>query len=479
LESGRAKSILNTKSTDSPSLSTGSPLTPTSANSTPPSNNSRRASSSINNNSNANDVVRSEAEYNQIIHQLSQEAAQNPQTKYFKTLVKIPSQIIDKHDPKYIDKNGLVQDPMALYEEQKLKNPWTEQEKDIFLKQFINYQKNFGKIATYLPKKSTQDVVLYYYLNKRTLDLKKILKEIQLKRKTNIAIRRGLQVQVNLQSSPGMPKEMQNLGVGVSSPSSYWSLESPLQRRFMRGSINYAESTLEEKTRLKVDGTTDQTDSKWTELEKNLFTEALETFGKDFKAIANYLGTKTLFQCKNFYHNYKKKFESIIEEFNNKEQLLKSESLSDLKPPSSSQDTPRKEKEPKSIIIEPLEDQDKKSTSIGAEWSMEEKMEFVKLFELHGKNWRKLSTEMPGRSQSQIKNYYLSNKDIIGESTKKRGPKPAKQKDTAKDREKDKEKPLPKKRGPKPHHEKEKKDKEKYTDEDEGKKEKRKEKEIH
>jgi len=201
---------------------------------------------------------------------------------------------------------------------------------------------------------------------------------------------------------------------------------------------------------LKVDTTvSDQTDSKWTELEKNLFTEALEKMGKDFSAIANYLGTKTLFQCKNFYHNYKKKFEPVIELFNNKQELLKSESMSDLKAPSSSQDTPRKEKEPKSIIIEPLEDHDKKSNSIGPEWTNEERIEFGKLFEEHGKTWKHFTNGLPGRTQSQIKNYYLANREVFGESTKKRGPKPAKPKDKDKDREKDKEKPLPKKRGPK------------------------------
>jgi hypothetical protein len=46
---------------------------------------------------------------------------------------------------------------------------------------------------------------------------------------------------------------------------------------------------------------------KWTELEKEMFAETLEKFGPDFKAISSFLGTKNVFQCKNYYHNFKKR----------------------------------------------------------------------------------------------------------------------------------------------------------------------------
>jgi hypothetical protein len=39
--------------------------------------------------------------------------------------------------------------------------------------------KNFAKIKQSLPKKQTQEVILYYYTNKRTLDLKKQWRETQ------------------------------------------------------------------------------------------------------------------------------------------------------------------------------------------------------------------------------------------------------------------------------------------------------------
>jgi len=60
---------------------------------------------------------------------------------------------------------------------------WTEEEKAIFLEKYLLYPKMFGKIATFLEDKGIEDAINYYYANKMTLNLKKLLKEQQSKRK--------------------------------------------------------------------------------------------------------------------------------------------------------------------------------------------------------------------------------------------------------------------------------------------------------
>jgi len=67
--------------------------------------------------------------------------------------------------------------PRAIEAELRWHNPWTDVEKCIFLDRFMQYPKNFRKIATYLKNKTTQDVIQFYYDSKKSINYKALIKE--------------------------------------------------------------------------------------------------------------------------------------------------------------------------------------------------------------------------------------------------------------------------------------------------------------
>jgi len=60
---------------------------------------------------------------------------------------------------------------------------WSDLEKCIFLDKFLQYPKNFGKIAAFLTRKRARDCVRLYYDSKHAIDYKAILREHQQRRR--------------------------------------------------------------------------------------------------------------------------------------------------------------------------------------------------------------------------------------------------------------------------------------------------------
>ena len=56
-------------------------------------------------------------------------------------------------------------------------------EKCIFLDKFLQYPKNFRKIASFLRRKNTNDVVEFYYDSKQFINYKGLLKESETRRR--------------------------------------------------------------------------------------------------------------------------------------------------------------------------------------------------------------------------------------------------------------------------------------------------------
>ena len=62
---------------------------------------------------------------------------------------------------------------------------WTDMEKAIFVDKFLQYPKNFHRIASFLPNRTTKDCVKFYYDAKNTIEFKHLLKEFDYRRRTS------------------------------------------------------------------------------------------------------------------------------------------------------------------------------------------------------------------------------------------------------------------------------------------------------
>ena len=63
-----------------------------------------------------------------------------------------------------------VVDPHAATAELAARAPWSDLEKCVFLDKFLQYPKNFGKIAAFLRNKTAKDAVAFYYDSKKSIE---------------------------------------------------------------------------------------------------------------------------------------------------------------------------------------------------------------------------------------------------------------------------------------------------------------------
>ncbi|ETE60327.1 Nuclear receptor corepressor 2, partial [Ophiophagus hannah] len=93
-------------------------------------------------------------------------------------LAVIPPMLYDAEQQriKFINMNGLMDDPMKVYKDRQVMNMWSEQEKETFREKFMQHPKNFGLIASFLDRKTVADCVLYYYLTKKNENYKNLVR---------------------------------------------------------------------------------------------------------------------------------------------------------------------------------------------------------------------------------------------------------------------------------------------------------------
>lgn len=125
------------------------------------------------------DAVRSDLEMEQIIASLGNEDLTDANHLSMRNAATLPDMISVTRgyvDHVYDDTNNLVVDAPEFYRQRTGIDDWTEEEKQIFLKAYAAYPKQFGTIAESLPNKTAEQCVLFYYLHKKKhMDFRKVI----------------------------------------------------------------------------------------------------------------------------------------------------------------------------------------------------------------------------------------------------------------------------------------------------------------
>ncbi|CAB1321843.1 unnamed protein product, partial [Coregonus sp. 'balchen'] len=219
--------------------------------------------------------------------------------KQMRQLAVIPPMLFDAEQQriKFINMNGLMDDPMKVYKDRQLMNMWSEQEKDTFREKFIQHPKNFGLIASFLERKTVAESVLFYYLTKKNENYKNIVRR-------NYR-RRG-------RSQDGEDKEPTVAFKGRRTANS----QGRRKGRITRSMTSEVEETATPPLSSELANLEMNESSRWTEEEMETAKKGLLQYGRNWSAIAKMVGSKTVSQCKNFYFNYKKrqKLDEILQQ---------------------------------------------------------------------------------------------------------------------------------------------------------------------
>ncbi|KAF8342772.1 uncharacterized protein EI90DRAFT_3030169 [Cantharellus anzutake] len=291
------------------------------------------------------DMARSDLELDQIMASLVNEDMTNPDILARKNLANVPD-MVSVTDPKalrcqYIDNNGLVLDPVAFADSTQDVGDWSFAEREIFIRAYLATPKQFGRIAEQLPHKTREQCVLFYYLNKHSINFKGLIAKQNGGRGRRGGRRPGRQKTSALlkdlrrpqddyddaspaDSSPAPPSES-DAGPSrlrreteprkaalisyqqISTDSDIDSDDSQLARKPGRGRTKATETDLDPtftgKSRPKPKSGKGSS-TQWTAVEKNIFMTLLPKYGKNWALIADSLPDKTPMQVRNYFQNH-------------------------------------------------------------------------------------------------------------------------------------------------------------------------------
>ncbi|XP_053327902.1 nuclear receptor corepressor 2 isoform X3 [Spea bombifrons] len=277
-------------------------------------------------------AARSEHEVSEIIDGLSE---QENLEKQMRQLAVIPPMLFDAEQQriKFINMNGLMDDPMKVYKDRQVMNMWSEQEKDTFREKFIQQPKNFVFIASFLERKTVSDCVLFYYLTKKNENYKNLVRRNYRRRgKNQQQMPRNNQEEKDEKEKEADKEEYKQdlendkdeLGKEKNDDTSgeenddketvtakgrkTANSQGRRKGRITRSMANEAnEESSAPQQNADLAAMEMNESSRWTEEEMETAKKALFEYGRNWSAIARMVGSKTVSQCKNFYFNYKKR----------------------------------------------------------------------------------------------------------------------------------------------------------------------------
>ncbi|XP_057602318.1 nuclear receptor corepressor 2 isoform X17 [Hippopotamus amphibius kiboko] len=285
-------------------------------------------------------AARSEHEVSEIIDGLSE---QENLEKQMRQLAVIPPMLYDADQQriKFINMNGLMDDPMKVYKDRQVMNMWSEQEKETFREKFMQHPKNFGLIASFLERKTVAECVLYYYLTKKNENYKSLVRRSYRRRGKGQQQQQQQQMPRSNQEEKDEKEKEKEAEKEEEKPDVENDKEELIKEKTddTSGEDNDEKEAVASKGRKTAnsqgrrkgritrsmaneanseDAVTPQQSaelasmemnesSRWTEEEMETAKKGLLEHGRNWSAIARMVGSKTVSQCKNFYFNYKKR----------------------------------------------------------------------------------------------------------------------------------------------------------------------------
>uniref|UniRef100_A0A674CPY3 Nuclear receptor corepressor 2 n=1 Tax=Salmo trutta TaxID=8032 RepID=A0A674CPY3_SALTR len=282
----------------------------------------------------ASSAARSEHEVSEIVDGISE---QENTEKQIRQLAVIPPMLFDAEQQriKFINMNGLMDDPMKVYKDRQVMNMWSEQEKDTFREKFIQHPKNFGLIASFLERKTVAECVLFYYLTKKNENYKNIVRRNY--RRRGRMNRSSQEDKEEKEKEEGEREEEKTEGeekedvmkddtsgedgedkeptVALKGRRTANS-QGQRKGRITRSMTSEVEETATPPLSSELANLEMNESSRWTEEEMETAKKGLLQYGRNWSAIAKMVGSKTVSQCKNFYFNYKKrqKLDEILQQ---------------------------------------------------------------------------------------------------------------------------------------------------------------------
>jgi hypothetical protein len=367
----------------------------------------------------------------------------------------------------FVSCNGRVDDPIPEYQAQRTReSAWTDSEKAIFLEKYMLFPKQFRRIATFLPNKTVFDCVCFYYNHKHALDLKQRVERMAIAQRASRRADSEQYLQnVHLQMSavPGLlglpdrasfatqamdvisrvrfvPHHVTSVHLGfetdlaiqqcavASNPTAefnVWDDESDAMPNVLVaganglglvGAMDMSIAKPDDDDHLGMNSGIamaplgvygdDEEKLRWTDAEKQQFLSVFKDTGRDFVAIAARIRTKNAAQCKNFYHNYKRKH-GLDETLTRKAStggIMSTEDdmalMASFAPPP------------------PPEPISNSASNAGAEarrrggttWTNEEKQTFQDMLARVGKDWAAIQRVIPTKEINQIQNFFQNNR---------------------------------------------------------------------
>jgi hypothetical protein len=318
--------------------------------------------------------VRSEYEQEQIIQEIAAKEALEKRIEFGGS--ELPRQVgrLEKYLRGEFIRTFTDQKMDVMEQEREFANTnvWTDMEKAIFLDRFLQFPKDFKKIASFLRSKTTKDCVRFYYDSKQSVPYKGALREHIMRRKKkgdyqvwDATIQAALSVGAVIEAGTSEEKPLvfylpendhtyftRNLHPMKREIYDQMKIEDddladvddedepqkrcksrkrppePLfvldasQRKYLKTykEASYKESTptalkksqnrptIAEQESDEDGGLTParKAPQKWTAAEKKIFLETLQKHGRDWSMLSQSVGTKTIFQIKNYYYDIKK-----------------------------------------------------------------------------------------------------------------------------------------------------------------------------